>query len=212
MIKIIEFNLWKSIYERAKKPLRTKRDLILLVLHVIRMMESDLVKSEPSNGMVYIVIHKMNRMFFLLPEKMFSIQFPFGMETDNKKVKRFFDYETGMMLDSLLLSKLILLFEFLDRSQTFDEFFDEIMSAGETGECCNSDAIWNLVKRLLSYDAGYLRYDYDEEHEKGNFHPVNHLDINYENAATFKIGVHERLDRERFQNLLDVTTECEFLS
>ena len=36
---------------------------------------------------------------------------------------------------------------------------------------------WSFLRELLLYEDGYIRYDYDEEHQDGLLHPLNHYDI-----------------------------------
>ena len=49
-----------------------------------------------------------------------------------------------------------------------------------------------LFGHLLEYEYGYLRYDHDEEHASEK-HPQDHLDVFYNTAATFKVGLKEGL-------------------
>lgn len=71
--------------------------------------------------------------------------------------------------------------------------------------------LWEIVKFISTYDLGYLRYDYDEKNKNGMLHPINHLDICLDTAATFKIGLEKVLDYEMFKDILDITTDCSFL-
>jgi hypothetical protein len=61
-------------------------------------------------------------------------------------------------------------------------------------------------------EAGYIRYDYDEEHEKGVMHPLHHLDINYSNQSTYKIGLKEEIDSITLKEILDIKNDCWFLN
>jgi hypothetical protein len=61
---------------------------------------------------------------------------------------------------------------------------------------------------LLKYDLGYLRYDFDPEHEDGKIHPLNHLDICLDDSATYKIGLDREISFRDMKDILDLTTEC----
>lgn len=70
-------------------------------------------------------------------------------------------------------------------------------------------------KKLLNYmffqEDGYLRFDYDEENSDGHLHPLNHIDINYSNTSTFKLGLKSRMDFHTFWDVLRSDTNCFYL-
>lgn len=68
-----------------------------------------------------------------------------------------------------------------------------------------------LILRLLSMELGYIRYDYDPEHENGKFHPLHHLDINYSSKGTYKLGMNNKIQINDFVDLLDVKKECRYI-
>ena len=86
----------------------------------------------------------------------------------------------------------------------------QILSSFDTRP--NKDQIWQILKELLVFESGYLRYDYDKERENGNLHPLNHLDINYSSNATFKIGINNTIDCNTFIDILDINTDSYFIS
>lgn len=71
--------------------------------------------------------------------------------------------------------------------------------------------MWLLISHLLKYDLGYIRYDIDSEHENGRMHPLNHLDICLDTAATYKIGLDKKIEFDDFKNILDITNECWYI-
>lgn len=64
---------------------------------------------------------------------------------------------------------------------------------------------------ISTYDLGYIRYDYDEEHHKELLHPLYHLDVCLDTAATYKIGLKKSITQDEFKDILDITTNCVFL-
>ena len=75
----------------------------------------------------------------------------------------------------------------------------------------DSIELFDILNRLITYEYGYIRYDYDFEHANGNFHPLNHLDINYLNTNQYKLGLDNKLNVEQFIDILDLNTDCYFL-
>ena len=71
----------------------------------------------------------------------------------------------------------------------------------------------NLVNKIIEFEPGYIRYDYDDEHNNGNLlHPLNHLDVNFESNSTFKLGLNKKLKLEEFIDVMNINTDCHFLS
>lgn len=212
MAKEIKYNMGKNIFEMASRPLRSKQEVILLLLYTIRMFEVEELKPESKNVQVAIVINKMNRIIYILEKKIFSIQFPFFVETQGDKIARIYDPKTGLEIDSMLVSALIGIFEksFSD-SFPIDSFLDEILYWENILHNVNNNQIWEIVKSFSDFDLGYIRYDCDEKHQNGLLHPANHLDICLDMAATFKIGLEKSINYEIFKDILDTTTDCFFL-
>lgn len=211
MGKEIRYSMGKGILEMASQPLRSRQDAILLLLYTIRMFEVDELSPENTDIKVVISINKMNRIFYILEDKIFSIQFPFNIEIQESKIIRIYDIKTGVDVDSMLISTLIRIFEKKENALSFDSLFEEIMYGENELQNIGEGQLWEIVKFISTYDLGYLRYDYDEKNQNGLLHPINHLDICLDTAATFKIGLEKVLDYEMFKDILDITTDCSFL-
>ena len=98
-------------------------------------------------------------------------------------------------------------------SYTIDEiieraYFDVSEEEYVEDEVSNS---FRLVLQLLSMELGYIRYDYDEEHENGDLHPLCHFDINYSTKGTYKLGLRGRIEKKEFIDLLDSKTKCYYV-
>ncbi len=78
-----------------------------------------------------------------------------------------------------------------------------------TEEC--DENFWVFLRELLLMEDGYIRYDYDEEHENGDIHPLNHYDLFYSSNATFKIGLEDKERQTNFIDLMDINTSCKYL-
>jgi len=72
--------------------------------------------------------------------------------------------------------------------------------------------LWGLLIELLNSEDGYLRFDHDAERENGHLHPLNHADLFYTNGATFKLGFHEKIKLDHAVDVLNLDTDCYYLS
>lgn len=212
MGKEINYNMGKTIFEMASKPFRSKQEVILLLLYTIRTFDVENDIQTNTKVKVIISISKMNRIFYILENKIFSVQFPFCVEVEGEKLTRIYDAKTGLDIDTILLSMLIGIFEKTKNDNfSFEFFFDEVMYNENNLLNVNVDQLWEIVKFISTYDLGYLRYDYDQEHKNGLLHPINHLDVCLDTAAAYKIGLEKPLNYEMFKDILDITTNCYFL-
>lgn len=92
----------------AEKYIREREDAILLLLYTIRMFDLDKSELNIHNESIRISINKMNRIFYLLKGKMFSMQFPFRIENnDIQNGIRIYDGVTGILINATTLSFLI---------------------------------------------------------------------------------------------------------
>ena len=68
-----------------------------------------------------------------------------------------------------------------------------------------------LEQKHIDYET--REYDYDDEHNNGNLlNPLNHLDVNFESNSTFKLGLNKKLKLEEFIDVMNINTDCHFLS
>lgn len=212
-------------------PIREKKDLLKIFFETIRyyliydiknrtldnIEKHNIVKNingentfldSRDYGKVIIKISKMSRIIYKLDNKMFSISFPFNIS----KTEEGYDIYDGISkikIDSLIISKIInILNDFSSENEDIYEFLSQFDDGDNNEEVL--DKIWKIFKKVLFSESGYLRYDYDEEHENANIHPLNHYDIYYTNGNTFKIGLNDKIDLKKFIDLLDLETDCHF--
>lgn len=212
MGKFIDFEMETHIYNLASKPFRTKKELILLILNTIKIIIANIKLNNPK-GKIILKIEHMSRLFYEVENKIFSIQFPFFIQKDDKANFRIYDNDTGIDIDSKINSLLIGIFEKYDLEIiTFEDFFTGLFQVAEEGENIEPEVLWKLIKKLLLFETGYLRYDYDEKHENGKLYPLNHLDINYESNSTYKIGLNDKIKVEHLIDIVNINSECSFLN
>ena len=198
MSKEISINIEKSFLEIIIKPIRKKEDIIRLLLETIRFFLIGYSHKNDEFGKIIIKINKMSRVIYQTKNKIFSINFPFSIKENGKLKYENLDTTLKIQFDNKIISSLI-------------ELLNEIDQIEQTLNYNDDNKIWKLLKKLLFLECGYLRFDYDEEYQNGDYHPINHYDIYYSNSNTFKLGLNETIDVEKFIDLLDITTPCHFI-
>lgn len=224
MAKQLKYIMSQYLIEKASTPLRRREQAMLLLLYTIRSITFDIACDERSEE-IWICIDKMSRVFYVMDNKIFSMRFPFHLEVESEyNVRRIYDINTGLEVESVLLSALISIFERIDdkndkqRGIDFGEFIDMIVESENLEKGITAENLWTIVKYLMKCDLGYLRYDHDENHDEKNqniknpkMHPIDHIDIYYDNSVTCKIGVKKELSYEQFRDILDLNSECSYV-
>lgn len=216
-MKKITVNMTKRFTEIASEPIRTKNHIIRLMLEAIPLILNGDMLDIPTNNYIILRVDKMKRLFFVIENKIFSFNFPFNVEVKvGEKNPVIYDSITDLEINALNLTILKSVFEeiFYENDNQgvldLDSEIMQILSSFDTRP--NKDQIWQILKELLIFESGYLRYDYDKERENGNLHPLNHLDINYSSNGTFKIGINNTIDCNTFIDILDINTDSYFIS
>ncbi|MCH9740954.1 MAG: hypothetical protein K0U38_08970, partial [Epsilonproteobacteria bacterium] len=158
-------------------------------------------------GKIILKIDKMNRLFFFTNKKYFSIVFPFFVIKEEEDY--LFSFKKNKIeIDSRLISQVISIIKCDEfKANCSLEFAQPICDYQD--EC--DENFWEFLRELLLMEDGYIRYDYDAEHENGNLHPLNHYDLFYSSDATFKIGLNQELEEKDFLDLLDIKSDCKYL-
>ena len=152
-----------------------------------------------------IVICNERLFCFVTKNKFFSVNFPININEKQVTI-HFRDIQLGLYSISNIRGALDELFQgFLKGNRTLEESNDISPGALAVDEL-------RFVEHILSNEFGYVRYDYDKNNENGRFHPLNHLDFNY-NKGTFKIGLYRRLTPYEFISVFGCIPqkECSFL-
>lgn len=206
-MKSFKFDLDERQVKWIFSPLRDKIQVIELLMKIIKIiLVDDKLDSERIKGKVVLRVSKMSRLFFFSEDKFFSINFPFLVFHANKDLS--FQSKNGNKVDNKVTSDVLglLASEVLLSSDHVLEFADPVADI----EDYNS-GFWSLLKELLLFEDGYIRYDYDDKHVNGQRHPLNHLDIFYCSGSTFKIGLRQRITDNHLMDLLDLETDSHFL-
>jgi len=207
------FNLSSVIYNKVfpQYRIKTKAHIIEILMEITRyiLLQNDpefVVSNDNSKGKVILYIDKMSRLFFFSEKKYYSIVFPFHFLEENGKYKIIF--QSNIEVNSQLISKVISIIKCDEfKAQCSLDFVEPVCDAED--DC--DEKFWIFLRELLLMEDGYIRYDYDEEHEDENNHPLNHYDLFYSSNATFKIGLSSLLREDEFVDLLDINRDCKYL-
>ena len=215
-MKLIQFN--RNIKSRS---IRHRIDIINIIINACEMIILNQfsdhidINDLEHNQYPFLLINNMSRLFIFEDNKFFSIAFPFQINIEKHQVT-FLSIPIALGTLSIINS---VLNDFDERNSIVkltDSIFDNEEYNGLLKE--EQQTIEELIEYLLSYEAGYVRYDYDPTNfkkysEKGNpkVHPLNHLDINYTSNATYKIGLKTSINIKDFLDCLDSTTDSWFI-
>lgn len=216
-MKKFEFELSDLLYDKAMLPIRTKGDLLRLLAHTIKFLilhpVADPTKIAEDKKLV-LYIDKMSRLFFCIKDKIFSFRFPFyvGVNPEDNSISiSFKDY---FEFDSITSSLLLVILEqedlFIGTLENVNEKMIQEIIENEW-ENINLDGVCELVKHLMLFEPGYLRYDHDVEHKNGAMHPEHHLDIFFSSGGTMKLGLKNSVESEWFIDLVNILTECKYV-
>lgn len=207
-MKVYDVLLDDKQVESMFRPVRDRKQVVELLLSTMRLfLLQPLPRPLKISGLLELRISKMSRLFFFSENKHFSIAFPFIAKLNDDGVLAFYN-DSGFEISSKTLSEITAI---IDSGYDFDNgsFIDFYDSFEES--LVESPNFWTVFLKLMTFEEGYIRYDYDEEHENGDLHPLNHLDIFYSSKPTFKIGLRGRYQKDYLVNLVNRETNCVYL-
>ena len=206
-LKSYTFQVDEYQLEWIFSPIRAKRDVIALLMRTIKVMMLPPMFPVTSSGQITLQISKMSRLFFMTNDKMFSVNFPFvAVQTDD--CLRFHSIH-HKDVNSMIASHVLAILESNDSLESREVFhFAEPIS-----DLCQSDADFLcLFRELLTYEDGYIRYDHDKVRSNGHIHPLDHLDVFYTTGNTFKLGLNRNISLGNFADVLDLSTNCYYVT
>ncbi len=216
-MKKFEFELSDLLYDKAMLPIRRKDDLLRLLAHTIKFLvlhpTADTTTIAADKKLV-LYIDKMSRLFFCVKDKIFSFRFPFYVGVNPEDSSLSISFKGYFEFDSITSSLLIAILEQEDIfNGTLENINEKMLQEIIENEWENidSDGVCELVKQLMLFEPGYLRYDHDEEHANGAMHPAHHLDIFFSSSGTMKLGLRSGVESEWFIDLVNILTECKYV-
>lgn len=210
-MKRIPFNLDERQVRLLFSPIREKTNVIELLMESIKiMLVNNEMKENLIKGRMLLHVSKMSRLFYFSDNKYFSINFPFFINQENilsfysKNIK---DIDSRITSDVLgILSS--------EKNLTASRSLNDLLDFASEIECDEDyrKTFLSFLNELLLFEDGYIRYDFDEIRNNELTHPLNHLDIFYSSGSTFKIGLTKRISEDFLIDLLDLQTDCHFLT
>lgn len=186
-------------------PLRDKINYARLIVLAARLLLLDYEIQTRVTSSMKLVVDKMSRLFFYKDNKYFSVSFPFTVLIDENDVITITTY-SGRLVDNKSISDVISILE--------DEQFKLNPSPIDfySGTNIHEYKGFLLLEEILQFEPAYIRYDMDAPNQKGKLHPLHHLDINYSSCGSYKLGLYHVIDAEYFENILNINTDCSFLT
>ena len=211
-IDIWETEVNKEINKKLIEPIYNRIDIIKQLLEVIRVSSLHSDKKNEDSIKIYVVNKYMSRIFIETDNKITSFVNPFRIEKSGKLLQ-FFYFET--IIDSRLNSALDSIINDIESNQTsygLDELAESIYNILDDYELHeNYDICCLIIKELLTYETGYLRYDVDDL-RVSEIHPLHHIDVCFSNKSTYKIGLRKKMKFENLKDFLDKTKDCLYIS
>jgi len=205
-MKKIERNILQYQQNDFLAPIRDKISFArLLVIASRQLLLNEETEGYSSVAKLRLVIDKMSRIFIYQRHRYFSVAFPFTVLTDDNNNVINITSLTGNKLDFQNISAIIAI---LDNDQFRHN--PSLISFSLEPQSIEYSGI-PILEEIFRFEPSYVRYDYDNTNEGGKFHPLNHLDINYSQSGTFKLGLPNVITETYFENLQDTNKQCSYI-
>lgn len=215
-----EYHFDSKIQRKLASGVFSHKNIISLWIELLNFIQRSHYYPQSDSGVGKLLIkkfNKMNRAFIALPDKIISVNFPFSISTSDGVIK-FRTLHCDNITNEVISKISWLLNEknILEHDKQLVDFLDDMIQEDESF----IDETWLLLKDLLVVDHGYLRYDHDPSPERvskpedpnPHSHPLHHIDIFFDKNSSFKLGLDNKIDITSFIDLLDLKTNCHFLT
>ena len=206
-VKNFVFEIDDLLLAKLNRPIRETIDVIDLLLETLKYLKwKPLLKTVKYS--IRIVVGKMNRLFYVLENKIFSITMPLFIKVNDKEEITFYNCDNEINSKHLSCASAILQ-EVRSNPVNLWQWMSLLEDLGVEEE--DFEVVVGLMNKLFLTEYGYVRYDDDLEHAKATIHTRYHLDINFSNPCTYKIGLDRQVDFKWLQDCLDTKAECKFI-
>jgi len=206
--------------------IRRKKDVMMLLLECVsELNQADVLRvghSGPTANVFRLEVGRSQRLFFSLKDKkIFSISFPF--EIREKEDKYLIRDRQGHLMSAGIVSALksmvneeVFNLQQYDASNDLEELVLDMLDRFSDKEESSMDSfmsrdLWDILYNLMTFEPGYIRYDYDVENEDASRHPLSHIDINYSDSVSYKIGLKKRMAMPKLVELLSKDGKIRYL-
>jgi hypothetical protein len=219
MIYTFFYSLNQHVLDRVfSTAIRHKLDLMSLAIKVFIETFSlePKISMDKETNIAFSNFGNGSRFFIIKENQILSASFPFKMIYENP-LKLYIYKEEITIQDLYLTSACIdLVYQEIttglelisdDIRAIIDSFLIEEMKIEKKYEY----KIKSILNHMFFMEDGYLRFDYDPSNQNGHIHPLNHLDVNYSNYSTFKLGLNTQIDFHELANIIRSDTNCFYL-
>lgn len=213
---------FEGLDKMVQSRIKSKTQIISILVTSLKIILTDLNPKEEGLGTFCIKDYGLKRrIFFTVYDeekkilKHFSFMFPFNISFTETEVN-FNLNNREIVIDLFILEILSTLCKnnwFSDTNEanhdilTFIESYGDLLYDFNIPKEMESD-LWSVIKTLITFEPGYIRYDYDVENYEEYIHPLHHIDVNYSDMGTFKLGINnnikivDRLKLDKFEDIL----------
>lgn len=215
-MKSYKYRITRNLEKLLSIPVRKKDNVISILLEVVGILPFGIVNTNLSDNFFEIRVDKMSRVFFVLEgkNKMFSFNFPFIIEDfgEGLSIKH---KETRVEIAGNVLASTSSIVNTMLKTQesySINDIESELLEIAMEVESLEfKNDIWEIVKTLLMFEPGYIRFDFDPDRACEKLHPLNHFDVYYSTANQFKIGLANKISYSSFLDILNLSTDSAFI-
>ncbi len=191
---------------------KTPKDFVITVIKVLELVNTWGNSEEPIHlqyPYLYIDTNQLKRAFIVRSNQIVSFAFPFSIyervDVYGKGYMciNYWDIELNDIIISLAMS-IAKSFDF--NKSTYASVAKSIDLSDDDMRCAT-----RVFEAVLALEPSYVRYDYDKNAGRGMVHPINHLDLNYNNEYSYKVGLYGGMKMNDFKDFLSVGTDCWYI-
>lgn len=205
-MKVIERNILPYQANDFLSPIRDKTDYARLLVCVARqLLLNEETEGYGSVAKLKLIVDSMSRVFVFQEGKYFSVAFPFTVLTDLDNNVINITTASGSKIDYMSISAII---SILDNE--YYQMIPSLVSHSFEPNSIEYSGIY-VLEEIFQLEPSYIRYDHDPTNVNGKIHPLYHLDINYSQQGTYKLGLENAISKSYFENLQNTNTECSYV-
>lgn len=204
-------NLEKYQFDELFQEVSEKKEFLRLKLKLLEYMQLWAGNKEIKAPYCCIDFDHLKRAFLVNQDgtKIISFSFPFIIKTsssdynaENSIYSIHYCGQFGIILSRNISEALAILLKYSSRE---DNLYNELIFDDEDEIAPES---FRLFEYILFSEDGYIRYDYDYQHQNAVTHPLNHFDIHYSEPSHYKIGLPNKLELKTFFTIIDKDKIC----
>lgn len=204
-MKVIERDIFPFQEKDFFAPIRDKAAFVRLVVTSARqLLLNSTDNGVKSSAQLKLIVDQMSRLFIYKDNKYFSVAFPLTVLTDGNEVTEINTY-SGKKLEFVNISAILSILD----SENFKNH-PSLIDFPIEPHSIDASGIY-FLEEIIQFEPSYIRFDNDKKNENGDLHPLNHLDINYSQSGTYKLGLPLSISKAYFEDIQNTNTNCSFV-